>query len=97
MNLIGDYNNDDVVNAADYTVWRNNLGVAGYALGANRDPANGSCPVSVADFNSWKTHFGMSGGAGRGGLAGNSSVPEPTCYLLAGLAMMGVMCLRRRS
>ncbi len=37
--LIGDYNNDHVVNAADYTVWRDNLGLAGSALGAESRPS----------------------------------------------------------
>ncbi len=35
----GDYNNDGNVDAADYTVWRNNLGGDGATL-ANRDPGN---------------------------------------------------------
>ncbi len=39
--LVGDYNDNGKVDAADYTIWRNNLGNAGSTLGANRDPANG--------------------------------------------------------
>ena len=54
---VGDYNNNGTVDAADYTVWRNNLGGPGTAL-ANRDPNNGTGPVAAADYNSWKANFG---------------------------------------
>ena len=58
---IGDYNGDDGVDAADYTVWRNNLGQPGANL-QNRDPANGAGPVSGADYTSWKNNYGNAGG-----------------------------------
>jgi len=57
---IGDYNDDGTTNAADYTVWRNNLG-SGFAL-PNRDPAN-TGNVSQADYASWKANFGATGGS----------------------------------
>jgi hypothetical protein len=60
---IGDYNGNNVVDAADYTFWRDHLNQAGSTLGAARDPANGSGVVSQADFNSWKAHFGATGSA----------------------------------
>jgi len=91
--LIGDYNNDHVVNAADYTVWRNNLGGDGSLLGANRDPAN-TGSISQDDYNSWKAHFGETGGAGS--LAGSGVVPEPTAAMLALLALAGVAAATRR-
>ncbi len=40
--LPGDYNNNGVVDAADYTVWRDGLGTT----------------YSAADYDVWKTHFG---------------------------------------
>ena len=80
--LIGDYNDNGVVDAADYTVWRDKLGAAGSTLGANRDPANGSGPVSAADYNSWKANFGSSLGSGNGSSSGLSSVPEPSSGFL---------------
>lgn len=72
--LIGDYDNDGKVDAADYTDWRNNLGGAGTSI-ENRDPANGAGPVSSADYNSWKAHYGdvNSGGIGSDTLR---TVPE---------------------
>ena len=59
---IGDYNGNNAVDAADYTVWRDKLGAAGSSL-QNRDPANGSGVVSQADYNSWKANFGGGGSA----------------------------------
>jgi autotransporter-associated beta strand protein len=90
--LIGDYNGDGTVNAADYTVWRNNLGGDGSILGTNRDPAN-SGSIGEDDYNSWKSHFGEMGpGSSSLGAAG---VPEPASFVLAGFAV-ALAGLRRR-
>jgi hypothetical protein len=51
----GDYNNNGVVDTADYTVWRNNLDT-NFAL-PNRNPAN-TGNVSQADYTTWKQNFG---------------------------------------
>ena len=50
----GDFNTNGVVDAADYTVWRNNLG-QNVAL-----PNEASTPGSVTpeDYNDWKSNFG---------------------------------------
>jgi hypothetical protein len=82
--LVGDYNGDDVVDAADYTVWRNNLGGPGASL-LNRDPDNGAGVVSTDDYASWKANYGQTlPGAGSGGLA---AVPEPASVALLALAL----------
>jgi PEP-CTERM motif len=96
--LIGDYNNNGVVDAADYTVWRDNLNGAGSTLGANRDPANGSGAVTTADYDSWKAHFGQSS-PGAGSLGANAAVPEPASVMLVALAigMFAAARSRRRS
>ncbi|MEM8864125.1 MAG: choice-of-anchor Q domain-containing protein, partial [Planctomycetota bacterium] len=53
----GDYNRDGVVNAADYTVWRDTLGANVAPLtGADGD---GDGQVTVDDYNVWRTHFGF--------------------------------------
>jgi hypothetical protein len=82
--LAGDYNNDGIVSAADYTVWRNNLG--GSALPFNETASLGA--VDEADYQAWKDNFGMT--SGSGGAAGESPVPEPTAIvlLLIGLATL---------
>ena len=56
--IIGDYNRDGIVNAADYTVWRNNLG-SGTAL-----PNDDTAGVGPDDYVRWKTNFGQTAGAG---------------------------------
>ena len=62
----GDYNNNGAVDAADYTLWRDNLGGPATEL-ANRDPLNAGV-ISNADYTSWVANFGATGG----------SVPELT-------------------
>ncbi|MCO6042424.1 Ig-like domain-containing protein [Aeoliella sp. ICT_H6.2] len=55
--LDGDYNEDGVVNIADYVVWRNTLGAAGEPFaGADGD---GSGLVDAEDYVVWKNHFGQ--------------------------------------
>jgi hypothetical protein len=58
----GDYNNDNFVNAADYTVWRNSLGQPAGAL-PNRDPANTATTVDASHYADWKANFGNTGGS----------------------------------
>ena len=59
-----DFNNNGTVDAADYTVWRNNLGLMDTATRATGD-ANGDGDVTPADYAAWKTAFGsVSGGSG---------------------------------
>ncbi len=68
--LLGDYNGDHSVNAADYTVWRNSLGQTGLTPFSGAD-ANGDGKVTMSDYNIWKTHYGEtvpSAGAGAGAL-----------------------------
>jgi hypothetical protein len=83
---IGDYNDDGVVDAADYTVWRDNLGTS-FEL-PNRDPDN-SGNVSEADWTSWKAHFGETD-PGAGALAAGA-VPEPSSLVL--MIAVAVLCL----
>ena len=61
----GDYNCNGIVDAADYTVWRDHLG-QNYSL-QNRDPAQaGRLASQITIIGS--SHFGQSG-SGRGSLA----------------------------
>jgi hypothetical protein len=66
----GDYNNNGVVDAADYTVWRDSLGTT-TVLPNDTTPGI----VSQADYDLWKSNFGMSAGSGASLAA--SAVPEP--------------------
>jgi hypothetical protein len=87
--LPGDYNSDGVVDAADYTVWRNNFGAADESsLNGNGDGLNG---VDIGDYNHWKANYGpMAGAAATAAL-----VPEPTGWMLVMSAML-VNCLMGR-
>jgi len=89
VGLLGDYNLNGVVEAADYTVWRNSLGQAGAGLAAD---GNASGTIDAGDFDVWKMHFGAtSPGSGSGSVdqgaastqATSTQVPEPTGFALA--------------
>jgi T5SS/PEP-CTERM-associated repeat protein len=91
----GDFNNDGVVNAADYSVWRNNLGAANEsALMGNGDGLNG---VDEGDYMLWKANFGNTSLAS--GAAGLAAVPEPTSgiLLVIGALLAGGATRRRRT
>ncbi len=70
--LPGDFNNDGIVDAADYTLWRNNLDGDEAVLNGN---GNGSGLVDVGDYELWKTHYGNTA-PGELALAA-TQVPEP--------------------
>ena len=53
--LPGDYNHNNVVDAADYVLWRNTLGQTGSGLAAD---GNGNGAIDSADFDVWRAHFG---------------------------------------
>jgi PEP-CTERM motif len=81
----GDYNQDAVVDGADYVVWREMSGQLGSGLAAD---GNGDGAVDTLDYDLWRAHFGQtSGGGGAGGSAENAAVPEPAslAMLLIGL------------
>lgn len=103
----GNFNGDGAVNAADYTVWRDNLGAVDEAtLNGAGDGNNG---VDNADYDLWKANFGSSQGvgsvvarsydlqfstvmpAGSGG-----AVPEPSSVLLLLLGTMTAVWAERR-
>ena len=77
-----------MVDAADYTTYRDNLGAAenGIVLGGN---GSGGI-VDQADYLLWKASFG---GAAIGAVA---AVPEPTAVLLQLSGMLFLACLWAR-
>lgn len=90
--LAGDYNSDGVVDAADYTVWRNSVGSVGANLPAD---GNGDAKVDADDYSIWKDNFGQPE-LGVALQAGVTAVPEPafaglTC-MLAAAAVLGYRC-----
>jgi hypothetical protein len=93
--LSGDYNGNGVVDAADYTVWRDHLGQT-FAL-ANENPLAATPGiVDQEDYNFWKSRFGLSAGAGAISSAGElAAVPEPAGWTMLVVVMLAA-CLRRR-
>ncbi len=85
--LVGDYNGDGTVDAADYTVWRDSLGQSGDDLAADGD---GDGTVDAADYDLWKTHYGETSASGD-----LATVPEPTALTLA-IALGGVLLATRQ-
>jgi hypothetical protein len=80
--LTGDYNHNGIVDAGDYTVWRDKFGSTGLALAADGD---GNGIVDAGDYSVWKANYGMTspgGGAGGGSITGGE-VPEPSAAILA--------------
>jgi hypothetical protein len=73
----GDYNNNGVVDTADYVMWRN-----GGPL-ANEVATIGS--VTPEDYTEWKARFGKTT-AGSGSAVGGAEVPEPAGLMLLLLA-----------
>ena len=84
--LAGDFNNNGVVDAADYTRWRDTLG-SNNALPND----NGlSTPIGEAHYDLWKANFGNTG-------SGSAAVPEPATLTLVLLAALtGIVRTRCR-
>jgi len=104
VNLTGDYNNDGVVNAADYVVWRK-------SNGQNVTLPNDSTPgtVSAADYTVWRANFGQTAAASgpstlltgfvryvTSGLGSGTSVPEPASAVLVGFGFVFMVGAGRR-
>ncbi|WP_425400018.1 PEP-CTERM sorting domain-containing protein [Aeoliella sp.] len=85
--LAGDFNGDNVVNLADYTVWRNNLGADESVLPAGS--GDGSGTVDAGDYTQWKDNFGATAGALS--TVETAAVPEPSSLAIVALSMFGVV------
>jgi hypothetical protein len=80
VSIPGDYNGDLMVNAADYTVWRNTLGQivpVGTGADGNRDTM-----ITYDDYVLWKETYGLTLPGGSGAVVGESTVPEPSAGVL---------------
>jgi hypothetical protein len=88
--LLGDFNSDNKVDAADYITWRKNET-------ANASLPNDNGSATQADrYTLWQANFGNPPGAGSGGgLNGGAAVPEPSAIALLAMGLLAVL-LRRR-
>ena len=87
--LTGDYNGDNAVDAADYTVWRDTLGTIGDGLAAD---GNNNGEIDPGDYEVWRENFGSMAAASLAG----SSVPEPATIVTASLIGL-LLAFRRRT
>jgi hypothetical protein len=71
----GDYNDNNLVDAADYVVWRQNVG-SGITL---PNDANGGT-IGAVHYNFWRVNFANS--------AAGSAVPEPGTYTMIAAALL---------
>jgi hypothetical protein len=91
--LAGDYNNNGIVDAADYTTWRDALGQS-ISL-PNETESLGM--VDGDDYDAWKANFGARrSGSGSAGLARSATVPEPASLGLTTVCGLALLRLRTR-
>jgi hypothetical protein len=89
-NPTGDYNNNGVVDGADYVLWRN-----GGPLSNDSTPG-----VQPEDYGVWRANFGQTGGPSgpstllngfvryvTSGVGSGAAVPEPTSVFLVGIGL----------
>ena len=77
----GDYNGDGLVDATDYTVWRDTLG----STDDLRADGNGDRMIDEADYEIWKNLFGTNYAGGNG--SASLAAPEPASAMLVLLAV----------
>ncbi len=84
--LLGDFNSDGSVNAADYTVWRDNLGSPESII---NNAGDGSGIVDAADYGVWADNYGATS------MAPSVAIPEPSTVLFAIFGLTIVAAQRR--
>ena len=87
--LQGDYNQNGVVDAADYIVWRKNVNTGNVLA---NDPIGGT--IGQAQYDQWRAHFGQTAGSGSGADA-NATVPEPATMVMLIVTAAGALTRRR--
>jgi pectate lyase-like protein/PEP-CTERM motif-containing protein/uncharacterized protein DUF1565 len=88
--LAGDFNNDHVVDAADYAVWKE-------ADGTNATLPNDNglgSPVRAAHFDLWRANYGNSNSGSGAALAGGA-VPEPAALVLLAVGLAALAYVRQ--
>jgi hypothetical protein len=87
VGLMGDYNDDGAVNAADYTAWRNSFGQSGAGLAGDGNSDN---VVTRTDYQLWKGNYGATSGFG-------AAVPEPAGGVILIAGALSILAAMRRT
>lgn len=85
----GDYNNNGVLDAADYVLWRDKLN-QNVTLPNDTTPGN----VGPADYTVWRSNFGTT--AASGSVLVGAAVPEPSTFVGFFFLLIGSLHYRRR-
>jgi T5SS/PEP-CTERM-associated repeat protein len=86
----GDYNNNGIVDAGDYVLYRK---YAGTTHVLPNDPTGGT--IGTIQYNTWRSHFGQPPGSGSG--LDGAQVPEPaTLVLFVSAASLAIGFGRRK-
>ena len=80
----GDYNGDGVVDAADYTVYRDSLG-SSVDLAAD---GNNNGVIDPGDYTVWQNNFGATASSA-------TAVPEPAAAVMLAAGLAGLLARRR--
>jgi uncharacterized protein YkwD len=88
--LLGDYNENGIVDAADYVVWRKKLG-SGTALPNDDTPGVGN-----DDYARWRARFGNTNIPPGSGAGASIAIPEPSTLAMLIAAMGIVTSFKRR-
>jgi hypothetical protein len=91
--LVGDYNQNGTVDAADYVLWRNTLGT----MSDLRADGNGNGQIDAGDYDVWRANFGRTAGAGAGvDVPVGAAVPEPASIVLLVFGLVALTLGRGR-
>ncbi|MEM9185106.1 MAG: sulfatase-like hydrolase/transferase [Planctomycetota bacterium] len=86
----GDFNGDGVVDAADYTVWRDTLG----STTDFRADADGNQLIDAQDYLAWRSNFGANNNANPPGNA--QATPEPSSAVGVTTLLLAASWTQRR-
>jgi hypothetical protein len=81
----GDYNDNGVVDMADYVLWRKG--------GPLQNEVNTPGTVDASDYDAWRAKFGNTSGSGS---LNGAAVPEPTAMVLVVIGIASCCCGSRR-
>lgn len=90
LGVPGDYNGNDVVDSADYVLWRKDVTPL-----MNEVPGVTPVDTTDEDYLAWRERFGNSTPGSGSGLENPTSVPEPAAFILLGVGIGACWAGRR--